>query len=144
LAQYLGLFSLRNNMQTHNRRLVPRFKITGSGAVHISQNQIVSYSLLDVSKGGLAFSYREISDHENWIGKEREINLFGEGFFIADLPVKVVSDKEFDHFEGDALFNTEALHFRRCGIQFAALNINQRNQVDSYVELQGILRTQEN
>lgn len=132
-------------MQTHNRRLAARFKITGSGAVHISRNQIVSYNLLDLSKGGLAFSYRETSDQENWIGKEREINLFGEGFFIADLPVKVVSDQKlFGHLGGGELFNTEELHFRRCGIQFVALNINQRNQVDSYVELLDLLSTQEN
>lgn len=131
-------------MQTRNRRLTPRFKITGSGAVHVPQSQVVSYSLLDLSKGGLAFTYREIFEHDDWLGKEQEIDLFGDGFFIADLPVKIVSDKEFSYSEMDNLFNTEAFRFRRCGIQFAALDTSQRNQVDSYVELLDHLCTQEN
>ena len=131
-------------MQTHNRRLTPRFAITSSGAVHVSQNLIVSYRLLDISAGGLAFSYKKKSGHENWIGEEREIDLFGEGFIISDLPVRIVSDKAFDHCDMDESFNKETLHYRRCGVQFAILNLNQRNQVDSYVELLDILRTQEN
>ena len=130
-------------MQTDNRRLTPRFKIPGSGAVHITQDQVISYKLLDVSKGGLAFCYREISAHEYWIGKEREINLFGTGFFIADLPVKIVSDNEFCHLEEDQLFNKEIFHFRRCGIQFISLNMSQKNQVDSYVELIDLLSSEE-
>lgn len=130
-------------MKTHNRRLTPRFAITGSGAVHIPQNLIVSYNLLDVSERGLAFSYRNGVAHKDWIGEEREIDLFGEGFFISELPVKIISDRAFDHCEVDESLNTETLHLRRCGMQFTMLNPDQRNQVDSYVELQGILRTQE-
>ena len=131
-------------MQTHNRRLTPRFAITSSGAVHVFQNQIVSYSLLDISEGGLAFSYKNKSGQEDWIEEEREIDLFGEGFFISELPVRIVSDKAFEHCDVNKSFNKETLHFRRCGVQFTILNLNQRNQVDSYVELLNILRTQEN
>lgn len=73
----------------------------------------MSYSPVDTSEGGLAFRYRNKSEHEYWIGEEREIDLFGEGFFISDLQVRIVSDKAFDHCDVDESFNNETRHFRR-------------------------------
>ena len=130
-------------MKKHDQRLAPRFTITDSGAVLVSQNLIVSHSLLDVSERGLAFSYSNSFGHENWIGKEREIDLLGEDFFIVDVPVRIISDRPFGYFEMGDFFNVEKLHLRRCGVQFSPLNPKQKNQIDSYVESLDILSTQE-
>ena len=131
-------------MKNHDRRRAPRFEITSSGAVHVPQELVVSYDLLDISEGGLSFIYRNKSDHENWVGEEREIDLFGESFFISDLSVKVVSDKTFNQCNVEKPLNTKTSHLHRCGMQFVILNQNQKNQVDSYLQSLDALHTQDN
>lgn len=121
-------------MEKHDRRLATRFETNDTGALLVSQSLVVSHSLLDVSENGLAFSYINGSGHERWIGEEREIDLFGEDFMIVDIPIKIVSDRPFGHFEIGELYNADRLHLRRCGVQFADLDPKQRNQVNSYVE----------
>ena len=130
-------------MKKHDQRLAPRFTITDSGAVLVSPNLIVSHSLLDISEKGLAFSYSVIFGHENWIGEERKIDLFGEDFFIVDVPVRIIFDRLFDYFDMGESFNVNKPHLRRCGVQFSPLNPKQKNQIDSYVESLDILSTQE-
>ena len=131
-------------MKKHDQRLAPRFTTTDSGAVLISQNLIVSHSLLDVSERGLAFSYSNGFGHENWIGEEREIDLFGEDFLILDIPVRIISDRPFGCFEMGKSLNVEKLNLRRCGVQFSPLNSKNKSQIDSYVESLYILSTQVN
>ena len=131
-------------MEKHDRRLAPRFATTDTEALLVSQCLIVSLSLLDISETGLAFSYINGSGHENWIGEEREIDLFGEEFWILGISVKIISDRAFSHFEMGESLNAEQLYLRRCGVQFSLLNSKQKNQVDSYVESLGSLRIKEN
>ena len=110
----------------------------------VLQNLIMSYTLLDVSVKGLAFCYSIGSGHANWIGEEREIDLFGEGFVIPKIPVRIVSDRPFGHIELDDPFNEKKRHLRRCGVQFSPLTFNQKNQIDSYVESLDIISSLEN
>ena len=130
-------------MKKYDQRLVPRFTTTDSGAVMVYQNLILSHSLLDVSKRGLAFSYSIGFGNENWIGKEREIDFFWEDFIIADVPVRIISDKPFGYIEGDESVNEGKRHLRRCGVQFSPLNPKQKKHIDSYVKSLGILSMQE-
>jgi hypothetical protein len=104
----------------------------------------MSYSLLDVSVKGLGFFYSIDSGHINWIGEEREIDLFGEGFIIPKIPVRIISDRPFGYIELDAPFNEEKRDLRRCGVQFSPLTFNQKNQIDSYVESLDIISSLEN
>ena len=127
-------------MEKHDRRLAPRFATTDTEVLLVSQSLIVSLSLLDISETGLAFNYINGSGHENWIGEEREIDLFGEDAWILGLSVKIISDRPISHFEMGESLNAEQLHLRRCGVQFSTLNPKQKNQVDSYVESLGSLR----
>ena len=120
-------------MKKHDRRLAPRLTTNNSGTVMVLQHLIMSYSLLDVSVKGLGFSYSIDSGHINWIGEEREIELFGEGFIITKIPVRIVSDRPFGYIEPDEPFNEEKRHLRRCGVQFSPLAFNQKHQIDSYV-----------
>lgn len=132
-------------MEKHDRRLAPRFATTDTEVLLVPQSLIVSLNLLDISDTGLAFNYINGSDHENWIGEERKIDLFGKEFWILDISVKIISDSPFSHFEMGESLNAEQLsHFRRCGVQFSALNPKQKNQVDSYVKSLGSLRIKEN
>lgn len=121
-------------MHINEQRLTPRFKTTDTCAVLIAQNHVVSHNLLDVGKGGLAFSYSKSGDDDDWVGEKRDIDLFGEGFFIANMPVRIVSDEIFNYPDVDEPSHTGKLLLRRCGVQFATLNSKQKNLIDSYVE----------
>ena len=131
-------------MEKHDRRLAPRFTTADTEALLVSPSLIVPLNLLDISETGLAFSYINGSEHENWIGEEREIDLFGEDFWILDISVKIVSDRPFSHFEMSELLNAERFHLRRCGVQFSALNPKHKSQFNSYVESLGSLHIKEN
>ena len=131
-------------MKKHDRRLAPRLTTNDTGAVMVLHNLILSHSLLDVSVKGLAFSYKIGFGHANWIGEEREIDLFGEGFIIPAIPVRIISDRPFDYFKTGEPFNIAKRHLRRCGVQFSPLNPQQKNNINSYVESLNILSIQEN
>ena len=131
-------------MKNHDNRLAPRFAIHDGGAVMVLQNLIFSHSLLDVSESGLAFSYSVGVEHANWIGEERKIDIFGEGFIISEIPVRIIYDKPFDDSEIGEPFNGKKHHLRRCGVQFSTLNFQQKNNVDSYIESLEIMSTLEN
>ena len=110
----------------------------------VLQNLILSHNLLDVSKRGLAFSYSIGSGHAHGIGEELEIELFGEGFIIPKIPVRIVSDRPFGYIELDEPFNEEKRHLRRCSVQFSPLTSSQKNQIDSYVKCLDIISSLEN
>ena len=131
-------------MKKHDRRLAPRLTTNNNGAVMVLQDLILSHSLLDVSVKGLTFCYSIGSGHVNWIGEEREIELFGEGCIIPKIPVRIISDKPFGYIELDEPFNEEKRHLRRCGVQFSSLTFSQKKQIDSYVTSLDIISSLEN
>lgn len=79
--------------------------------------------IIDISMGGLAFSYVEQGD---WEGESFDRGmLLGEGdLCIEDIPFKVISD---------CAINRGLSIIRRCGVQFGKLTPRQIAQLEYFI-----------
>lgn len=118
------------------RRTEERHPVKDNSAVMLIPENIISYTLLDISESGVAFAYNgpgvEIS-----LKAGGTIELFGEEVGLSDIKVKIISDSQLD--KNDAVFDNqeqgaEIPYLRRCGLQFVNLNDNQKNVIKSYIK----------
>jgi hypothetical protein len=79
--------------------------------------------IIDISMGGLAFSYIE---REDWDGESFDHGvLLGErDLRIEDIPLKVISD---------CAINSGISVIRRCGVQFGKLTAKQMSQLEYFI-----------
>ncbi len=79
--------------------------------------------IIDISMGGLAFSYLE---REDWDGDsfDRGMLLGEDDLCIEDLPLKVISD---------CAINSGISIIRRCGVQFGRLTPKQMAQLEYFI-----------
>ncbi|MBU0485929.1 MAG: PilZ domain-containing protein [Proteobacteria bacterium] len=79
--------------------------------------------IIDISMGGLAFSY---IDRGDWSNESLELGmLFGEGdLCIDELPLKIISDC--------AIGNGISM-IRRCGVKFGELTPKQIAQLEYFI-----------
>lgn len=82
-----------------------------------------SGEIIDISMGGLAFSYVE---REDWDGVtfDRGMLLGENDLCIEDLPMKVISD---------CAINNGISVIRRCGVQFEKLTAKQMAQLEYFI-----------
>jgi len=108
------------------RRKHKRYKVT-KGACKVGSNaeskSAKSGEVIDISMGGLAFSY--IEDGE-WTDEsfDRGMLLGEKDLCIEDIPLKVISD---------CAINTGITITRRCGVQFGKLTPRQIAQLEYYI-----------
>ena len=108
------------------RRKHKRYKVT-KGACKVDSNTesktAKSGEVIDISMGGLAFSY--IEDGE-WTDEsfDRGMLLGEKDLCIEDIPLKVISD---------CAINTGITITRRCGVQFGKLTPRQISQLEYYI-----------
>ncbi len=93
----------------------PRFFNLGKPRV------IRSAPIVDISKGGLAFEYR---DQKMWSVDfdNLSIALPENEVRIDRVPIKIISDKTV----GDSV---STVNSRRCGVKFSQLSIEQKSQL---------------
>lgn len=101
------------------RRLHPRHPVK-TGTI-IANNRTAE--IIDISMGGLAFSYLE---REDWDGVtfDRGMLLGENDLCIEDLPLKIISD---------CAINSGISIIRRCGVQFEKLTAKQMAQLEYFI-----------
>ena len=108
------------------RRKHKRYKVKeGSCTVEPKTDSKFAKSgdIIDISMGGLAFSYVE---DDKWTDEtfDRGMLLGEKDLCIEDLPLKVISD---------CAINTGITITRRCGVQFDKLTPKQLAQLEYYI-----------
>lgn len=101
------------------RRIHPRHPAK-TGTI-VANNR--SGEIIDISMGGLAFSYleRDDWDHESF---DHGMLLGENDLCIEDLPLKVISD---------CAINSGISIIRRCGVQFGKLTPKQLAQLEYFI-----------
>ena len=97
------------------------------GAFAVLMNHVTRVGpIKDISRGGLAFTY--ISEDKLSQGSFMVDLLFGgEGFYLKDIPSKVITD-----FEAIDQPSFSLIPLRRCSVQFEEMNPLQISQLESF------------
>lgn len=84
--------------------------------------------ILDISRGGLAFTY--IGEEEG-PQKNAELDIFlsGIGFNSKNIPYKTISD-----FEIESKVEFSSVKMRRCGVKFRQLHLEQISQIEDFLQ----------
>jgi len=109
---------------TPERRLHKRFSDDGSGVAVLYPNFVFSIDVLDISRGGLAFTYK---GWEEWSGKNLLLDYVTGNNFLNKIPCEIVSDVQLDHKNA----------LRRCGLRFKELTDQQVNQINELLRAHG-------
>ena len=86
--------------------------------------------IIDISKGGLAFSYHENGEPLHKLF-ELDILLGDNGFYLDKVPFNAVWDFQVVI---DEEAPASSLAPRRCGVQFGALSDDQESQLDYFIQ----------
>ena len=130
-----------SNQDYLDRRVFPRHPVRDSSAVMLSPDKVVSFSILDISKSGMAFSYNGIK-LESKLQDEAFVDFFGDnGGGAEGLPVRIISDTELDK-KNVWLLNEQAgvetPYLMRCGLEFAELSVEQETTLNKYIQSLGM------
>jgi hypothetical protein len=108
------------------RRNFNRFNVKKGAFVEVKINGSKIGEIIDISEGGLAFSYIDIGTRPE---ESFDVDLYFQekGFRLQNLPAKTISDISIKSLF--ALTKT-----RRQGVQFGELNESQTAGLKSYIE----------
>jgi len=124
------------NQEIQCKRSFPRYRISDSNALMLMPWNIISYSLLDISKLGLSFCYYGEAIENQSLDKAI-LTLFTEVAGSSETSVQVISDTQLNleslwhPFENE---NPRVPYLRRCGVKFLFSSEAQENVIDNYVE----------
>ena len=105
-----------------------RFKVQEETYVALMNDTVKVGQIVNISKGGLAFSYiAKDTDIRGW--HKMNIFLSGNNFYLKEIPFKAISDFLMDN---NILFST--VFMRQCGGQFGELTPSQKTQLDYFIE----------
>lgn len=101
------------------RRKRKRFKVKKGAYAVLMSDRNKTGQIKDISNGGLAFTYRAISEQSSGAS---EIDIFSSRafFYIEELPVKIVMD-----FEVNNTVSSGSSPKRQLSLQFGKLTIDQ-------------------
>lgn len=108
-------------MNREERRRDERRSLTGETVVMTYPHQVVSDTLVDLSRGGLAFLYSSANPLPS---KDLHLNIIREDIFIEDVPVSIVNDQP----------SVSMPFSRRCGVRFGPLNAKLKEMIDNLFE----------
>ncbi len=110
------------------RREYERFKVR-DGAIAIPASDLSKQGeIIDISKNGLAFSYKENGDLSKEFA-ELAINMAGEVFNLEKIPCRTITDVKISD---DSRLGSDLM--RRRSVQFGELTPNQAEQLDFLIE----------
>ena len=118
-----------NNKNGHpNLRTHPRFRVK-DGAYAVLRPEFTQLGpILDISQGGLAFSYNLTGKPANG-SFELDIFLIGHGVLVERVPFRIVSDRKLI-----AKSQYNRLPRRRCGVKFGKLTQSQSQQMEQFMQ----------
>ena len=106
-----------------DKRKYSRVIVKGQATAILSPNHIMPYQIIDISRHGLAFSYRGA---QAWDNELLELILFDdENFYLDKIPIRIISDSPLDE---------SSQHLRRCGVQFGELTPSQEAQLEYFIQ----------
>lgn len=105
-------------MVPEERRRHARHTLAGETVVMTFPHLVVSDTLVDLSRGGLAFLY---SSPKPLPRQDFSLHIIREDVFIPDVPVSVISD----------LPSAAKAFERRCGVRFSPLTPQLQEQIGS-------------
>ncbi len=117
------------------QRSFTRFPASNDSAIMLSSANIISYSVLNVSKVGLAFSYNGSIETVLSI-PNTTITLLSNDLGTTELPVEVVSDTELTTKDLPMSQKEAAMtrpYLRKCVVKFLPMSEEQENIVDNYL-----------
>lgn len=100
------------------RRKHPRYGAKEETALLAAPRVILSDNLIDISAGGLSFSYGEEVHFQ--VGEMVKIEIIRNDIAIEEIPAKIVDDTEFP---------PDPKYLRRCGVEFGALSESQKEKI---------------
>lgn len=108
------------------RRLHPRFSARERASVAVTGDDFgLPYHLIDISEGGMAFSYLNKSPLP--LNDSRMDIYLDEELYIGRLPVAVVDDRQLA---------SDFIPTRHCGVRFGKLTPAQQIQLQSFIRCQ--------
>ncbi len=111
------------------KRAYPRSRPKGRSSLVLLPDNIVSYSILDISEHGVAFSYDEVGI-EDRLHENAKIDFFGQTFGLTGISVRIVSDCSINLVNKD----DDIPDLRRCGLEFVDLSDDQKRILRSLVD----------
>jgi c-di-GMP-binding flagellar brake protein YcgR len=111
-------------MNREERRQYERRSPAGETVVMTYPHLVVSDTLIDLSRGGLAFLY---SSAHPLPRIDFSLHIIREDIFISDLPVSVISD----------LPSAAGVFERRCGVRFSPLSPQLQQEIDNLLARAG-------
>ncbi len=126
-----GLAELRTILK-HNidRRKYKRFNLNKGAFAKPPTNFSQHVRIINISKGGLAFCYKEKKEQPNDTAKH-SINILIDNYNLCDIPYRTISDSPLAETSS---FKPEWLG--RCSIQFIDLTPAHTEQLDSLIKTQ--------
>lgn len=124
-------YYLKENRQS------PRYAVRDSSALMLSPSYIISYSLLDISKSGLAFSYNSQGDQDK-ILKDTLATFFTDSAGTETISIQVICDKDLEEktrsHQSNEIDKSPKPYLRRCSIKFNLLSLDQEEMIDRYID----------
>jgi len=116
----------RETMTSSERRRHPRHHVQSDAVVMLFHDTEIVFSerILDISKGGLAFSYY---GWKEWTDSSQSVDILDARYYIDKLLVSVVSDR--GAIDGEP----GTFSLRRCGLSFHNLNEFQLSQIAQFI-----------
>ncbi len=114
-----------------DRRKDSRYKVK-DGIFTVPNPRIQSSRLgniIDVSMGGLAFQYFLVKNMSFNEFSMIDIYISGDGMFLDDLPVQIVSDIELPRSEKQFMTTS-----KRFGVQFQGLDQAKKEKLHQFIE----------
>jgi len=125
------------DLDSERRRKV-RYSVKDSSAVLLSPDNIISYSLLDISASGLAFAYNGPGT-EVRLQSHGQVELFGEVLLVSGLKIKIISDSLLSAdnicLREDVENKIAFPYLRRCGVEFVNLNQKQEEKIADWLKM---------
>jgi diguanylate cyclase (GGDEF)-like protein/PAS domain S-box-containing protein len=117
---------------SQERRRKPRISIDNGTAALLTHNEVRIGKIIDISLGGIGFSYIGNGDVD-LTGKSSRIDMLihSYNFYFEKIPCDIVSD-----FVIQNNFSLDAKPLKRCDIQFLELNRSQKAQLEYLIASQ--------
>jgi hypothetical protein len=124
-----GIGLMVGRKRTVERRRSKRYKAVDGAYAAISPNSHKLGQIIDISMGGLSFKYIDTSIVEEKPDiPENTVFLSSMGYYVGDLPFKMVSDYELTNAP-----SFSSMKVRKRHVQFTDLSFKQLFDLDYYL-----------
>ena len=109
-------------------RKKPRFKVKEGALAFFNPNPSILGSIIDISEGGLAFTYMDNSVSLPEEPVKLDILMSDDGFYLDQLPFETVAD-----FRIPPEYSFSTVTMKRLCLKFGELSAEQKKQLDYFI-----------